>query len=81
MVLRALPEVKVTQASSLTRPAGIFLLKGTCRLGSLRDGTARMAVLRAATRSAQHFQQCERVFRRGAFGVIVEVDVHIAVFL
>jgi len=31
--------------------------------------------------SAQHLQKCERVFRRCAFGVIVEVDVHVAIFV
>jgi hypothetical protein len=30
--------------------------------------------------SAQHFQKRERVLRRGAFGIIIEVDVHIAIF-
>ena len=30
---------------------------------------------------AEHFQQRERILRRGAFGIVVEVNVHIAVFM
>jgi hypothetical protein len=76
MVLRALPEAKVTQGSSLTRIAG-GLIAGweACATGQ----PGRLCY--AATPSAQHFQECEGILGRGAFGVIVEVDVHIALFL
>ena len=51
--------------------------------GSFRSAHAssRRFSCYAAAFSAQHFQQCERVLWRGAFGVIIEVNVHIAVFL
>ena len=81
LVLRALPEAKVVQASSLTRPAGILCIERPVAGWEARATGQPGWLCYAAARSAQHFQQCERVFWRGAFGVIVKVDVHIAVFL
>jgi hypothetical protein len=81
MVLRSLPEACVTQASSLTRMAGILPAeRSLAGWEACADETARMAVLRSGTLSAQHVQQCQCILRRGAFGVVIEVNVHIAVF-
>src|SRR5438128_2998638 len=44
---------------------------------NLNDKTART---RIGDRSTYHFQECERVSRGGAFSVVVEINVHVAVF-
>ncbi len=81
MVLRALPDALVTQASSLTRPADILPAEGPLA-GRKACATEQPGWLcYAATGSSQHFEQRNGVFRRGAFGIIVEVDVHVPVFV
>ena len=96
MVLRALPEAKrlnrsrASAQSKLTRPKRckdaphskstsceiVFCASFRCAHASSRRFSCCAAGL-----SAQHFQKCERVFRSGAFGVVIEINVHIAVFL
>jgi len=78
MVLLALPEAKVTQASSLTRSGHAKAGKPASR--NSQDGcvTQRPVLL-----IPRHFlaQQRERILRCSAFGIVVKVDVHVAVFL
>lgn len=49
-------------------------------LGARTRPRVALAVLRCSF-SAQHFQQCERILRRSAFGVVIEINVHVAIFV
>lgn len=80
MVLRALPETKVTQGLSLTRIAGTFLAERAIRRLEACATEQPGWLCYAATPSAQHFQECAGILGRCAFGVIIEVNLHIAVF-
>ena len=65
MVLRALPE------------AGCLMRLFATALQSYAQPPSRKRRLSLT----QHFQQCDCILRRGAFGVVVEINVHVAVFL
>ncbi len=83
MVLRALPE-----AGCLMRLFATARYEVQRHVAALKRGHVRALQSYAWPPSrnrqlslTQHFQQRECILRRGAFGVVVEVNVHIAVFL
>ena len=81
MVLLALPEAKVTQASSLTRSGHAKAGKPASQ--NSQDGcvTQRPVLLIQRHSLEQHFQKRKHVLRRGAFGIVIEVNVHVRGFL
>lgn len=66
MVLRELSEAHLN--NDLVQPLGIY---------GQEDQRLWLAPYAA---SAQQFQECKCVFRRGGFSIIVKVNVHISIF-
>ncbi len=82
MVLRALPEASclmrlfAAARYGVRRHVAAFKVWTCPRTPKLREslnGDRRLSL-------TQHFQQCERILRCSAFGIIVEVKVHGAIF-
>jgi len=82
MVLRGLPEAHFLMRLFVAAPSKTTRGESNVRMCP-RDVFVRLVLSRSRNSfsSGQHFQQCECILRRCAFGVIVEVNMHVAIFV